>query len=94
MKIRLQFNHRKSDTLKALDSPYDKKETNQMLKKVISDYMQNENLTTLSELAEIIDRDIDYSAILLLATQQVANAIERKRMIRDVLGFLREDEII
>lgn len=94
MKIRLNFNHEELNTLKALDSPYGKKQTNEMLNNVVSEYMQNDELTRLSELAQLIDRDIDYSAILLLATQKLAEEVDKKNIIRGILGFLKDDEII
>lgn len=94
MKIRLKFNHKGQTLLEALDSPFNEEQTNLMISKVVKEFYANEQLDTLSELAELIDRDIDYSAILLIATKSLADDIERKRMMKNILNFLDKDDFI
>jgi hypothetical protein len=93
MKIKLNFNHRAKHCLDALDSPFSIDETNEMLNKVIIEYMENDELSHKSELSELIHNRMDYSAILYLATNYVADKVEKRMLMRGLREFLNDEDL-
>ena len=96
MKIHLRFNHDKKSTLDALDSPVSKSEANELLHKVIEEYMTNDELDKKSHLSELIHNRLDYSLILYMATNALADELRQaaiKGALRDFLNR-QDDEII
>jgi hypothetical protein len=94
MKLHLNFNHNAEHTLEALDSPFTVEETNEQLNNLMIRYMENDKLRHKSELAELIHHNIDYSAILYMATNYVAKEIESKAIKSMLREFLDNDETI
>lgn len=96
MKINLKFNHDLDCGLEALDCPFSSEELNEQLDEIVRRFMNDDNLGSLSHLSELIHNEIDYSAILYMATKYTAQRIEQvmvKRMLRDMLSN-EDDEII
>jgi len=94
MKIHLKFNHEADHTLEALDCPFSVDEINNQLNNIIHKFMENDKYDHRSHLAELIHNEIDYSAILYMATKFATQQIEQnevKRLLRDMLD---SDEII
>lgn len=96
MKIHLKFNHDSDDTLEALDCPHSAELLEEQMDSIIRRFMNDDNLESLSHLSELIHNEIDYSAILYMATQHAKQKIEKamvKRMLREMLNS-DDDEII
>jgi hypothetical protein len=94
MKVHLKFNHDTNCSLEALDCPISAEELNDQIDRIIRKFMREEKYTNRSHLAELIHDEIDYSAILYMATKYASQQIEQtmiKRMLRD---FLDGDETI
>jgi hypothetical protein len=94
MKIHLNFNHDSDCNLEALDCPLSAEELNEQLEDITRRFMTQEKYSSRSHFAELIHNEIDYSAILYMATKYASQQIEQtmiKRMLRD---FLDRDETI
>ena len=94
MKIHLKFDHEADTTLEALDCPFSVDEINDQLNNLIHKFMEDDKYQQRSHLAELLHNEIDYSAILYMATKYATQQIEQnhiRRMLRNMLG---NDEII
>lgn len=93
MKVHLKFNHDVDHLLEALDSPFKPEQVNEQLNDIMCNFMENDEYQSKSHLAELLHNDLDYSAILYMATKYVAGELE-KRAIKQALKNILDDEII
>jgi predicted house-cleaning noncanonical NTP pyrophosphatase (MazG superfamily) len=95
MKIHLKFNHDSDCSLEALDCPHSAELLEEQMDSIIRRFMNDDNLESLSHLSELIHNEIDYSAILYMATQHAKQKIEKAmvRMLREMSNS-DDDEII
>jgi hypothetical protein len=92
MKIHLKFDHTKKHCLEALDCPYTIDESNEQVNNVIEKMINAKGMDKKSQLAELINQELDYSIILYLATNLVTKEME-KRMMKIMLNqFLDDDD--
>ena len=91
MKIYLKFNHQEDTLIKALDCPVTAKELNNQLQEIFMRFMSDDNLQSQSELSEMIHNEVDYSAILYMATKYLSSNIN-KIMITGMLREMLEDD--
>ena len=94
MKVHLKFNHDTDCSLEALDCPISAEELNDQIENIIRKFMTEDKYSNRSHLAELIHDEIDYSAILYMATKHVSQQIEQTMMKRMLRNFLDRDENI
>lgn len=94
MKIHLKFDHDSDETLRAIDCPISAEELNDQIEDIVVKFTEGEKYGKVSQLAEAIHNEVDYSAILYMATKHAFQHTE-KTMIKKILkDFLDEDETI
>ena len=91
MKIHLKFNHEAETVLESIDCPFTSDQVTDQVNDCVKKFMENDDLDTKSHLAQIMDRDLDYSVILFLALRQVTEDIE-KQAIKGMLKRMLIDE--
>ncbi len=79
MKVHLKFDHDLDCTLKALDCPVSTDQLYEQIDEIIRKFMREEKYNNRSHLAELIHDEIDYSAILYMATKYVTKKFFRQR---------------
>lgn len=94
MKVHLKFNHDSDCSLEALDCPISAEELNDQIENIIRKFMTEDKYSSRSHLAELMHDEIDYSAILYMATKHVSQQIEQTMMKRMLREFLDRDETI
>jgi hypothetical protein len=94
MKVHLKFNHDTDFSLEALDCPISAEELNDQIENITCKFMTQDKYSRRSHLAELIHDEIDYSAILYMATKHVSQQIEQTMMKRILRKMLYNDEII
>jgi hypothetical protein len=94
MKVHLKFNHDTNCSLEALDCPLSAEELNEQIENIIRKFMTQDKYSSRSHLAELMHDEIDYSAILYMATKHVSQQIEQTMMKRMLREFLDRDENI
>jgi len=94
MKVHLKFNHDTDCSLEALDCPISAEELNDQIENIIRKFMTEDKYSSRSHLAELMHDEIDYSAILYMATKYVSQQIEQTMMKRMLREFLDRDENI
>lgn len=91
MKIYLKFNHQADTLIEALDCPVTSKELISQIQDIFMRFMSDDNLQSQSELSEMIHNEMDYSAILYMATKYLSSNIN-KIMITGMLREMLEDD--
>ena len=91
MKIHLKFNHEAETVLESIDCPFTSDQVTDQVSDCVKKFMENNDLETKSHLAQIMDRDLDYSIILYLALKQVTDDIE-KQAIKGMLKRMFSDD--
>ena len=94
MKIHLKFNHKKDDTLEAIDSQYDGESVNEIIEDLIRDYLLDDNIDKQSQLCELMHDRLDYEIILFMAMHSVLDRISlaKTNALREKLKKFLEDE--
>jgi hypothetical protein len=96
MKIHLKFNHKKSDTLEAIDSQYDGESVNKIIENLIKDYLLDDKLEKQSQLCELMHNRLDYEIILFMAMHSVLDRIslaETNALKEKLIKFLKDEDI-
>lgn len=94
MKVHLKFNHNSDCNLEALDCPISGEELNEQLEDITRRFMTEDKYSSRSHLAELIHDEIDYSAILYMATKYASQQIEQTMIKKMLRNFLDNDETI
>lgn len=92
MKIHLKFNHEAETVLESIDCPFTSDQVTDQVNKCVQKFMSNDELDSKSHLAQIMDRDLDYSIILFLALRQVTDDIEKKAIKGMLKRMFSDDE--
>lgn len=94
MKIHLKFDHTQKDALKAIDYAKGGAVANEEIITVMKKYLDDDDMTKQSQLAELVHNELDYEVILFLAVKsmeykmQKLMAIKLKREIDDLFDSL------
>jgi len=83
--MKIKFNHKKENSLKALDIKIEKEEIHQKLNSIFANFVMRDNQKR-SELAEMIHDNFDYNVILFLATSEIIE----KMLLKTQSDMLRE----
>jgi len=94
MKIHLKFNHKADTVLESIDCPFTSDQVTDQVNDCLHKFMSNDDLETKSHLAEIMDKELDYSIILFLALKNVTQDIEKKMMKNILRNIIDRDEDI
>lgn len=96
MKIYLKFNHKKQDTLEAIDCQHDGDTVNEMLQNIIAEYIMNDEIKTQSQLCELMHNKLDYEIILFAAMRSVIDKVSGAHvaLLKEKLKKFLEDEDI
>jgi hypothetical protein len=93
MKIHLKFDHKKKDSLEAIECQYTGAQVNDRMRDLIRVYLLDDDMTKQSHLAELIHNTLDYEEILFLAMHGVQDKVEMvqmeimKRSMKDFLDL-------
>lgn len=82
MKIHLKFDHTQKDALKAIDYSKGGKVANEEILAIMEKYLENEDLTKQSQLAELIHNELDYEVILFLAIKSIEEKMEKVMIMK------------
>ena len=94
MKIHLKFDHTQKDALKAIDYAKGGTVANEEIITVMEKYLDDDDMTKQSQLAELVHNELDYEVILFLAVKSMEDkmhklmAIKLKREIDDLFDSL------
>lgn len=93
-KIFLKFNHDAEDLLASLDCPFTHEEVDERASELFMEFMEDDKYQNKSHFAELIHNNLDYSAILYLATSSLIEQIEKKLIMSKLKEMLNKDEDI
>lgn len=94
MKIHLKFDHTQKDALKAIDYAKGGVVANEEIITIMEKYLDDDDMTKQSQLAELVHNELDYEVILFLAVKSMEYkmhklmAIKLKREIDDLFDSL------
>lgn len=69
--MKIKFKHKKKSLLKAIGSNLKTKDVNVLISDAMRKFMKDDNLTEVSQLAEIVHNDFPYEAILFIAVHGI-----------------------
>lgn len=93
MKVHLKFDHTQRETLKAIDYQGTAEDANKQIENLMMQYLESNEMKTVSQLAQAIHNNLDYELILFLASKDIEEKLKEvmlekmKSDFRDLLDL-------